>query len=130
MLDREKDIQEAMAQGVPVRRMCDDLAVKHGVQSRSIYNQYLQMVKEIKQSVLEGREELRANLMARNDYIYVESLKAKNLKLALEATTAQAKLAGLGEKTEAGSTKPEIITVRERGPTPLTIVQDVVNGEE
>lgn len=131
MLTREKDIQAYIAQGVSVRQMCEELAVKYNVLPRSIYNQYLQIVSEIKKSVLEGREELRAQLMARNDYIYAKALAANNLKTALDATTAQAKLAGLSDKAEAETKRPEIITIKERGATTgLELVKEAANAEE
>ena len=131
MILREKDIQALIAQGVAVTVMCDELAVKYNVQSRSIYNQYLAIISDIKKSVVEGRDELRAQLMARNDYIYKQALTTGNLKTALDATTAQAKLAGLNELKDQTVTKPTIITLKERGTAAeLTIVKEAINSEE
>lgn len=65
------------------------------------------------QVVEEGREELRANLIARQDLIYKKSMEEGKYKTALDSTVAQAKMGGLFEKADAASKQPEVITVKE-----------------
>lgn len=123
MIERERDIQTLIAEGRTSTQIKQELAIKYNVNEKTIYNQYLQILGEIKKQVAEGREDLRATLMARNDYIYIEAIKNKNYKTALDATSAQAKLAGLAEKTEVVDKKPEFIKIYERGAE--TPVQDL-----
>jgi len=76
--------------------------------------QYYSLINAMASVVDEGRAELRAKLMARNDHIYRQSLSEGKYKTALDANTAQAKLGGLHEVVNKEQKMPDVINVGER----------------
>lgn len=111
MYERELEIQRMMAEGRSKVDICDIMAKKYGVSGRTVEAQYYRIVKGIQQTVEEGRAEIRATLMARNDHIYRLSLAEGKHKTALDAIQAQAKLAGLYEAEKIETKRPDIIEV-------------------
>ena len=114
MLRREKRIIELMAEGASRNTIFETIALEEKIAERTVETQYLQVVKKMGRLVDEDRAELRANLMARQEAIFKEAMKAKALKVALDSTTAQAKLAGLNEKIEKSPERPKMITLQEK----------------
>jgi hypothetical protein len=114
MYIREIEIQAMMAEGFTMSQICDSLAPRYKVSPRTIENQYYALVNAMRKLVEEGRAELRAKLMAQNDLIYKKSLTEKKYKVALDATTAQAKLAGLYEPGQQETAPPDVIEVEQR----------------
>ncbi len=117
-------IQALMGEGDSRKQICEKIAKQYKISPRTAERQYDQIVKALELIVEEGRAELRAKLMTRNDLIYKKSLQEGKFKTALDANMAQAKLGGLGEKAESTPTRPEIITIRERGESKLGLVGD------
>jgi len=111
---REVDIQNLMAQGMSKDTLCEELANKWRVSPRTIETQYYHLVNAMEAMVTEGRRELRASLMARNDMIFREAVRTKKFKTALDANTAQARLGGLFEPGAQENKVPEVIEVAER----------------
>jgi len=129
MYQRELDIQALMAEGLTSKQICEELGKKWKVAPRTIRYQYEQLIQTLEAEVLEGRAELRAKLMARNDLIYKKSMQDGKYKTALDANMAQSKLAGIGEKTEEAPKRPEMITIKERGKTDISLVKDAAGDE-
>ena len=103
-----------MAEGASRNTIFETIALEEKIAERTVETQYLQVVKKMERLVDEDRAELRANLMARQEAIFKEAMKAKALKVALDSTTAQAKLAGLNEKIEKSPERPKMITLQEK----------------
>jgi hypothetical protein len=129
MYERELDIQSLMAEGLTSKEICEQLGKKWKVAPRTIRHQYEQLVQALEKEVEEGRAELRAKLMARNDLIYKKSMQEGKFKTALDANIAQSKLGGLGEKAEQAPQRPEMITIKERGKADISLVKGAASDE-
>lgn len=130
MYNRERDIQKCMAEGKTRKETCRVLAEKWKVSAYSIEHQYDKLVQDLEQVVEAGRAELRAKLMARNDDIYIKSMAEAKYKTALDANTAQAKLAGLLTEGKVEAEKPpQLITITQREYTSPTLVKDAAGDE-
>lgn len=114
MINREKRIMELMANGADKTSLVEAVAKEFKIATRTVENQYQQVIKKMEKLVEEDRSELRANLMARQEAIYKRALETGALKVALDSTTAQAKLAGLNEKIEKSPERPKMITLKEK----------------
>lgn len=130
MIRRDKLIQQKMAEGLDRNTIFREIAKVEGVSEASIKRQYYMIIADLEKLVQTDKHELRATLMARQEAIYQEAIKGKNLKTALEATNAQAKLGGLYE-TEANAPKqPEAIIFKEKDfSTPLQVVPTKAENE-
>ena len=93
--------------------MFESVAKKFGIAPGTVKNQYYQILEELSAKAEEGRKELRSNLMARNDYIFKQSLADKKWKTALDANMAQAKLGGLFEAKTQENEAPTKINIVE-----------------
>jgi len=119
-----------MAEGKTRKETCRVLAEKWKVSAYSIEHQYDKLVQDLEQVVEAGRAELRAKLMARNDDIYIKSMAEAKYKTALDANTAQAKLAGLLTEGKVEAEKPpQLITITQREYTSPTLVKDAAGDE-
>lgn len=114
MLRREKLIQKLMADGIDRSTIFNTVASQEGISELTVRKQYYQIVDELQKLVKEQRHELRANLMARQESIYQKAMAKDNLKTALEATNAQAKLGGLYEAEMDSPKRPEAIIFKEK----------------
>lgn len=130
MYQRELDMQELIAEGKPRAEILEVCADSWGVSPRTVESVYYKVVNSMQTLVDEGREELRAKLMTRNDLIYQRALKGGNFKTALDANLAQAKIAGLLRPTEENKkSESKKIVIKEREPTPMKLVGDKAENE-
>jgi hypothetical protein len=114
ILKREQRIIELMSEGKDRNQIFDIISREDKVSPRTVETQYYRVVSSMEKLVDEDRAELRAKLMARQEAIFTKALTAGALKTALEATVAQAKLAGLNEKIEKTPERPKMITLKEQ----------------
>ena len=114
MLRREKLIIDLMGRGTAPKEIWEEVARLEKVSPRTIETQYYQILKEMKKSVSEDRDELRAQLMTQQSQIFNKALEAGALKTALDATQAKAKLAGLYEVEASKDELPKAILVKEK----------------
>ena len=129
MYQRELEIQELMAEGKTRDQICEICAERWKVAPRTVETQYYKLVTEMEKLVIESREELRATLMTRNDYIYQRSMKTGKHKTALDANMANAKIGGLfNEKAEMQKESKKII-ITEREQPSLQVVKSKVENE-
>jgi uncharacterized protein YoaH (UPF0181 family) len=123
MIRREQRIQELMAQGVNRNNIVRIVADEEKITKPTVIKQYDQLLKDMQGLMQEQRGELRANLMARQEGIFQKAIEKGNLKTALEATNAQAKLAGLFEVEVDVPKRPETIIFKEKDfSKPLAVV--------
>ena len=113
MIIREVRIQELISEGQDKNTIVETVAAQFNVSPRGVQDQYYRIINELANMVEQNRSEIRSKLMVRNDHIYKKSLAEGKYKTALDANVAQAKLVGLGEKTEKESKSPEVITIKE-----------------
>ena len=126
---REIDVQEAIGEGKSRKEIFEIFSKKWGITEKSVENIYYKVVNGMKELVMEGREELRAKLMARNDLIYQKALRTGKLKTALDANLAQARIAGVNEKREDTKQESKKIVITEREPAPIKLVGDKAENE-
>ena len=112
-MERELEIQRLISIGVSGKSMFESVAKKFKVSPSTIKRQYYQIVEELGKQAEEGRKELRSNLMARNDYIFKQSLADGKYKTALDANMAQAKLGGLFDTQSQENEAPTKINILE-----------------
>lgn len=129
MYQRKLDMQELIAEGKSRSEIMDTCAKSWGVSERTVETVYYSVVNDMQKLVDEGSEELRAKLMARNDYIYTRSIKTGKFKTALDANLAQAKIGGLFNEKEQKQTDTKKIVIKERDPAPITLVGDKAENE-
>jgi len=131
MIKREKRIQELMALGKDRQTILATVAQEENIMEKSVETQYYQIINELQKLVKENRYELRANLMARQEAIYQKAMEKNALKMALEATAAQAKLGGLYDADVVQDKKsPEVIVFKEKEfSKPLAVVPNKVENE-
>ncbi len=133
LYQREVEIVKMIHEGHDRKHVCDVIAEKYGVTSRSIDRQYLKILKDMQESMVENKGELKASLLQKTEYIYKIALAKGNLKTALDAINSQAKIAGILSVIEANKPKvPEIITIREEDQSkpklvPMLEEKDTVN---
>lgn len=114
MYERELEIQALMAEGMPKDLICQEIGRKYKISQRTVETQYYQVVDSMKNLVDEGRAELRANLMARNDLLFKRSLAEGKYKTALDVNVAQAKIGGLFNDIKDEQKPPEVIEIGEQ----------------
>jgi len=126
MLEREEDIQAAIAEGKTPKEFSEDLARKHKCSAHSIERQYRAIINEMIEIQKEARGELKVKLMARNDLLYKKALEAGNVKNAMDSINLQAKLGGLYEpkKEKKEETKQPVFNFVEKGDANLTVVRE------
>jgi hypothetical protein len=130
ILRREQLIHRLMSEGKPRTAIFSEVAKLENISEASVKRIYYQIVGELQKLVKEERHELRANLMARQEAIFQQAFNKGNLKTALEATSQQAKLAGLYEAQTEAPKRPEAIIFREQDfSKPLTVVPDKAENE-
>lgn len=130
MVRRERLIQELMSQGLDRNTIFRTVAEKENIAESSVCRQYYAIVSDMQKLVKDQRDELRANLMARQDAIYQRAISANNLKTALDATSAQAKLGGLYESEISSPKQPEAIIFKEKDfSNPLQVVPKKAENE-
>lgn len=123
MLRRERKIQELMAAGIDRNQIFQTIAIQERISEGTVKRQYYMIINELQQLAKEQRDELRASLMARQEAIYQKAMEKQNLKTALEATNAQAKLCGLYEPETLAAKQPEAIIFKEKDfSQPLQVV--------
>lgn len=126
MYERELKIQEMMAEGVPRETICKVIGKTYNISPRSVETQYYHIVNAMEHLATEGRAELRANLMARNDSLFKKAVADEKYKTALDINVVQAKLGGLFTEKEAQAKQPEVIEIGERD---FSVVPDVAENE-
>lgn len=114
MIRREKRIMDLMEEGADRNTIFETVAKEEKISPRTVETQYLHIVKKLDKLLDENRSELKANLMARQEAIYKKALKVGALKVALDSTTAQAKLGGLFENIETEKERPKTIVFKEK----------------
>lgn len=129
MLEREKDIQKLMSEGARPGEIFQIMSEKYSVTPKAIEIQYYKIVNDMAARVKNNRDSVRADLMARNDEIFRKSMAEGKYKTALDANTAQAKLAGLHEGVMEKSKQPEFITLKEEDFSGLQVVGDKAADE-
>jgi hypothetical protein len=130
LIRREKRIQALMAEGADRTTILNTVAKEEKVSPRTIEEQYYEIVSEIEKLVKENRSELRAQLMARQEKIFKQAMSEGMYKTALDATVAQAKLAGLNDVITEAPKRPEVITIKERDfSSTLTVVPKKAENE-
>lgn len=130
MIRREKAIQKLMAEGADRNTILETVAAAEGITTRAVEKQYYQIIASMQELVKEQRHELRANLMARQEAIFQKAMAKDNLKTALEATNAQAKLGGLYDVAIEETKRPEAIIFKEKDfSNPLQVVPDKAENE-
>jgi len=127
MYMREMEIHEMLAEGKTRDQIFEDCSVHWKVSPRTVETQYYKIVNAIEAIVLEGREQLRAELMIKNDYLYAKAMKNGKLKTALDINMAQAKIGGLFDDKKVEKSKSKEIKIGER--QPLEVVPDKVENE-
>ena len=125
---RELEIQEMMAEGKTRTQIYEECSKRWGVAEKTVESQYYKIVASMEALVLEGREELRTILMARNDLIFQRALKDNSLKVALDANMAQAKIGTLFEPKKDTVKSSKSIVIKEREPT-LELISDKAENE-
>jgi hypothetical protein len=126
---REIDVQESIAEGRSRKEIYEIFSKKWQVSEKSVEYVYYRVVDSMKELVNEGREELRAKLMARNDYIYERSVKTGKFKTALDANLAQAKIGGIFDEKESTPQESKKIVIKERDTAPIKLVGDKAENE-
>lgn len=129
MYMREMELQEMIAEGKSRTEIMEECSKRWNVSPRTVENTYYKLVNAMQELVDAGREELRAKLMARNDYIYQRSLKTGKYKTALDANLAQAKIGGLFNEKEQKQVETKKIVIKEREPAPIKLVGDKAENE-
>lgn len=124
MYKRELDIQEMMALGEPLDTICEELSKKWNISPRTVEGQYYSIVNKMQEGLEERREELRAKLMTRSDYIYKKTLHQGNYKLAMDANRDLAKYGGILDGKEGKKIQVPEINIEERKEPPLKVVGD------
>ncbi len=133
--NRELDIVTMIHEGHARKHICDVIAEKWNVTSRSIDRQYLKILRDMRESMVENKGELAASLMQKAEYIYKLSLASGKLKTALDAINSQAKISGIQAHIDSGKSKaPQIITIRESDQSkpklvPITEEEETASNE-
>lgn len=129
MYMREIELQEALAEGKTRTQIMEEFSERWDISPRSVENMYYKLVKQMEDLVIEGRAELRAKLMARNELIFQRALKQGQHKTALDANAAQAKLGGLFAEKENKKQDNKKIIITERDTPPVQLVGDKAENE-
>ena len=115
MYEREKEIREALSQGISLSNMVKSLASKHKCSESTIRKQYLSIMRELSEDDKGKREELRQTLIMRNDHCYRLALQEGKIKTAIDANMANAKISGILNSEEvAGAEMPKFIDTVEK----------------
>jgi len=128
MLEREEDIQESLREGKSIGTFGPELATKHRCSAGSIERQYRAIINYMKARQEEARDELKVQLMLRNDRLYEMALHSGNVKHAMDVNNLQAKIGGLYQPdklAEGDKEKPPSFMFEERdNSVPLTVVPE------
>jgi hypothetical protein len=129
LLNRYKMIHTLITDGYGREYVIETVAAKFNISPKTVETQYYQIVNGFVKLAEEQRKELQGTLLARQEEIYRKAMGEGQYKLALEATLAQSKTAGIQEKPqEAAPKRTEVITIKERDfSQSLTVVPKAEN---
>ena len=114
ILEREQAILQLIGEGKDKGQILSSLSVRFKVAEKTIQNTYYQVLNDMKAIAMDNKEELRAELLIQQKAIQQRAWDSGALKVALDASTARGKLAGLNEKAESQAERPSMITVSEK----------------
>lgn len=110
ILERRSRVISCIEQGMPSSEIFDSLSREEKVSPRTIERTYYQIIDEMAMIQNEHKNELRATILARQEYIYKRAIKNQNMNLALRCLNDIAKVGGLFEqKSKEEPDLPKVI---------------------
>lgn len=110
ILERRARIMDCIEQGMTSSEIFNRLSREEKVSPRTIERTYYQIIDEMAMIQNEHKNELRATILARQEYIYKRAVKNNNMNLALRCLGDIAKVGGLfDQKAKEETDLPKVI---------------------